>query len=170
MSKPMLLLDIDGVVNIFTGKVAGREMISARADNWPLWLHPDHPEWVNELSMHFDMVWSTMWQAQVVHFAQVAGFGHDWPWINFDSHYLRAGNLRTGEGVGSYKHPGIELTIRQRPAVVIDDDLEPWQHEWADIRTHSGIPTHLIQPDPFEGLKSSHLEQALAFAQACEPK
>ena len=177
--RPLLLLDVDGVLNAFAAweRVDARLPLSrgnvraptgfepVRVDGYHLLLRPEHADWVARLQTRFDMVWATMWQERApLSLAPVVGFGADWPWIEFDSYQHYTTTQRTGFGVGSYKFPGVVATVADRPAVWIDDDLEPAIYDWAAERDSSGVPTLLVQPDPSEGWTRSELDAVLAFA------
>jgi hypothetical protein len=179
VDRPLLLLDVDGVLNAFQawelidpeapmlrGNVrAPHGWRHAQADGYQLLLNPEHADWVKRLSRQFEMVWATMWQQRApLALAPTVGFGADWPWIAFDSYQHRATSQRTGLGVGSYKFPGVVATVGNRPMVWVDDDLEPAIYEWAAERDAGGIPTLLVQPSPHEGWTPAELEAVLAFA------
>lgn len=177
--RPLLLLDVDGVLNAFgawqrrdpSQALAPGNLVvpdgfrAARADGFHLLLRPEHADWVEELQRRFDLVWATMWQERAPRgLAAVVGFGADWPWIPFDDHQSFTTTQRTGFGIGSYKFPGVVATVGDRPAVWIDDDLEPAIYDWAAERDSSGTPTLLVQPDPAEGWTQAEYEAVLAFA------
>lgn len=177
MKKPLLLLDIDGVLNVLSDNVGLR---SAIVGGYRLRLNPEHKKHVSLFEEKFEVTWSTMWQEKAcTEFAPEVGYGHEWPYIPFDDYWndpelaravmdrtrhLRVDAPPSRYGVGEYKHPGFTVTVGDRPAVVVDDDLEPWQHTWARERTLSGIPTLTVQPDPLEGLSAEHVDHILAFA------
>lgn len=186
-NKPLFLLDIDGVLNLFDAwvpsgpaywtvngirkqpRVAPDHLRQARVQGYDLLLHPEHPEWVAEIEQHFEPVFATMWQSGAYLFGQKAGFGVDWDYIDFDSYRPQYGGKRmTGNGVGTYKHPGIVDILGDRPGVWVDDDMTPYQKEWAQKRTEAGIPTLFIQPDPEFGMTREHVDQILDFARALQ--
>lgn len=189
--KPLLLLDIDGVLNILThthpymtrdvGSNMGLE--STTILGYFIQLNPSHGEMIRNFEENFTIIWSTMWQENApTHFASKVGYGHAWEYINFGEHngnpelfeaalaqsrhHQRSENVNWGRNlsVGNFKHPGYLATIKNEPAVIVDDDLEPWQHLWVEERNHSGVPTLLIQPEPWTGLTRTHAETIMNFA------
>jgi hypothetical protein len=194
MKQPLFLLDIDGVANIFDGwipsdetepfisksgetkyrrrHVAPAHLREAWAAGYSLLLDPRHPEWIAEIeAAGFDSVWATMWQDRAAtEFAPVAGFGSSWDHLDFHSFHQVGEWRRTGAGVGSYKWPGITAVLGDdTPGIWVDDDMEPWQHAWAEARTERGIPTLFIQPETHRGMTRDHVNQVLAFARSLAP-
>lgn len=184
--KPLLLMDIDGVLNAFgawerTGQRKDRHgqwvptyrapahLRASAASGYQLLLNPSHPEWVEDLTVEFEPMWATMWQSRAWEFGEVAGFGVDWDWIDFQAHRpTEVVGRMTGLGVGTYKHPGIVATLGDRPGVWVDDDMTPFQHDWAARRTEAGIPTLFIQPKAFKGMTREHVDQILSFAESLD--
>ena len=187
MNKPIFMLDVDGVSNAFDawistrdewmteklGRPYGGKRVAPEgyaekfAAGYRLLVPVDMHGWIAEIeATGFDMVHATMWQDRAVSdLAPVVGWGADWDYIDFHS-FQETGlwNRMTGAGVGSYKWPGITDVAGDTPFVWVDDDMEPWQHEWAERRTAAGIPTLFIQPDPAVGMTREHTDQVLAFA------
>lgn len=180
--KPLFLLDIDGVVNLFdawerTGKVwwdtkgrmqqhktAPAHLREAVVRGYRLLLHPEHPDMVAEIEQAFECVWATMWQDNAWLAGLELGFGVDWDYIDFDSYRpVRTGQM-TGNGIGNIKNPGIIDILGDRPGVWVDDDMTPAQQAWARRRTEAGIPTLFIQPDPEFGMTLDHFVQIMEFA------
>lgn len=181
--KPLLLVDVDGVTNLFEGWVpvgeawydtrgrrhqrqaAPSHLKAARAAGYDLLLNPEHPEWFAKLEPLFDTVHATMWQEHVYEFTAVAGYGHDWSYIPFDDYHVPdATRSRIGNGVTAYKWPGLLDVIGDDPVAYVDDDLTPAQHQWARQRDAAGFPTLFIQPDPATGLTWEHVNELMAFA------
>ena len=183
-NRPLFLLDIDGVVNLFdawerTGKVwwdtkgrmqqhktAPAHLREALVQGYRLLLHPEHPEMVAEFEDRFECVWATMWQDRAWYAGLELGFGMDWDYIDFDSYRIeRPVGQMTGIGIGNIKNPGIIDILGDRPGVWVDDDMTPAQIAWAQKRTEAGIPTLFIQPDPEFGMTWDHYHQIIAFAE-----
>jgi hypothetical protein len=128
---------------------------------------PEWIGWVDELAALSVPVWATMWmRGAVEYFSPRTGIGTTIRrFIDFDAYRDGAGAVpsRTGFGVGNYKHPGIEAVAGDSPLVWIDDDLEPWQFDWARQRSAGGAPTLLLQPDPAVGLTFGDFSAARDF-------
>ena len=167
--KPIILLDIDGVVNAFRyRKVPDADQPKYKrkhVNGYTVTYRPEWIKWVDDMTALSDMTWASMWVSDALdHFAPRTkiGLGIE-RYIDFHAHYEEASEQRTGRGVGDYKHPGILVTVGDRPFIWIDDDISPRQWEWALARTASGIPTLLIQPDPAVGLEWDHVARVHKF-------
>jgi hypothetical protein len=180
--RPVVFLDVDGVLNAFgawelvrpeRGLVPGNVRVPAGfrravADGYELLLRPEHADWVADLERRADLVWATMWQDRApVALAPVVGFGGRWPYVDFRAAQGYRLGQRTGQGVGSYKFPGVVAWAGERPLVWLDDDLEPAIYEWAAERDASGRPTLLVQPSPTEGWTLAQRDAVRAFLDAC---
>lgn len=168
MDTPLVLMDIDGVVNAFGAKhpIPAHQRF-ARAGRYTVVLDERHPEWMLEMEARAEMCWATMWQYNAAtQFAPVAGFGEDWEYIDFDSFHGTLG-ARTGNGVVNHKWPGILASVGEdQPLVYVDDDMRPDHHRWAALRNEAGIPTLFIQPDPEHGLTRAQYERIIDFLDA----
>ena len=182
-TRPLLFLDVDGVLNAFgawevvdpslhmslANVRAPEGFRRATADGYELLLRPEHVAWLAALQARVDVVWATMWQDRApAALAPVLGIGADWPWIDFAATQGFRSHQRTGEGIGSYKFPGVVAAAGDRPLVWIDDDLEPAIYDWAAGRTEDGVPTLLVQPSPAEGWTAAEHAAVLAFVEECE--
>lgn len=180
--RPLLLVDIDGVLNIFDGwrqaswtdgrgrarrgLVAPDHLRESEAAGYRLLLNPEHPEMFAMLERVFEVHWATMWTDRAWMFGEAAGFGRDWPFIEFDDFRISSTlrRFRIGAGVGDYKHPGIVAALGDRPGIWVDDDMSDRQLEWARERDVAGIPTLFIRPDPARGFTREDFERVLSFA------
>jgi hypothetical protein len=180
----VLFLDVDGVLNAFRawrlvhpgrGLVPGNVRVPTGfrhvvADGYDLLVRPEHASWVGEIESRAEVVWATMWMERApLALAPVLGFGGQWRWVDFRAAQGYALGQRTGEGVGSYKFPGVLADAGDRPLVWVDDDLEPAIYEWAAERDAGGVPTLLVQPSPAEGWTLAQHHAVLAFLDAVAP-
>lgn len=175
-NTPLVLIDIDGVANIFGAEVIQAHQRQTRIGRYRIVLDNRHPAWFAEIGEYAEMRWSSMWQANAVRdFAPEAGFGHTWAHLAFDAWYAeqpmhvirqaRQGQM-TGNGIGSFKDPIIrEVAESGRPMVVIDDDLTDDQILWAVKRSQTVAPTLFVRPDPEHGFTRAQYRRVLAFVQ-----
>ncbi len=148
-TKPLLLLDIDGVLSPFGGGPPPgfkRETVGSYEVIWS----PQHRDWLLQLSQSFQLVWATTWE----HSANEAM-----------SPILQLGQLSVIEfdrGTGdTWKLPSVQEFVGNRPAAWIDDDLYLDAHEWARQRD---APTLLIRTSSSVGLTKAHVDQLQTFA------
>ena len=147
--RPMLLLDIDGVLSPFgAGPPPGfnREAFGEYEVVWSA----QHREWLAELSSLFQLVWATTWEHSANEaMSPVLGLGQ-LPVIEFDR----------GSG-DTWKLPSVQEFIADQPMAWIDDDLYIDAFAWARERE---APTLLIRTSSSVGMTADHFEQLLAFA------
>jgi hypothetical protein len=177
--KPVLLLDIDGVLNLFPDWVndlpISRPTLKERANlsgniyglNIPL----DAADLIDQLSTEFDMRWYTMWNqhARSV-FTPTAGIRQEFDHFTCDHmagrDVLRSQGMQWFEETGIWiaKTPLIPGYLGDRPFVWIDDDTSDVDRVW--LEAQPGIGDHLlITVDPHEGMTQEHVHKALAWAQ-----
>jgi hypothetical protein len=167
--RPLLLVDIDGVLNAFDAWRLTRHQFRARAGMYTVVLDRRHPKWFAELAEHAELRWATMWQAEAARvFGAAAGLGTDWDYLDFDSVWNGQRMVgRTGVGVGGYKWPLIEQCgAEDRPLVWIDDDMTDEHMAWARRRDALGQPTLFVCPDPAWGLTKDQFRLVLDFVRA----
>lgn len=189
--KPVLLLDVDGVLNLLPGW--GKQKVRVTRDHRMerLWLDEpsltdpdkplsmqiriplDAPALVEQLAEHFDIHWFTMWNEDARNvFAPLAGLP-DFPMLRadwnlgldvFDALTPRPNTtLRREVWVG--KTPLIEGHLGTRPWVWIDDDATRTDDWW--LAKYAAVGEHLIIPvKPHEGLTQHTVDKAIAWAQA----
>ena len=163
--RPLLLVDIDGVLNIFGARRVTSHQRFTVIDGYPIVLDQRHPAWFTQLEKYADLCWATMWQAKAAPvFGEAAGIGTHWPHLDFDSAWSRTANQRTGRTVGGYKWPLIEpLGETDRPLLWIDDDMTDDHLAWAHTRHADGRPTLFVRPDPAQGFTVEQFGQVLTF-------
>lgn len=159
MSKPILLLDVDGVLNAFGEDKPALEEV---------WMHGPYvisqPEGtrlrVAELSEVFDIVWTTAWEEQAPEEwpAHLGGLGADWPYIAWRWPY----DVR-----GTWKLPDVvawaESHAKGRPLAWLDDDLWNDARAWAATRNELRAPTLLVTTIPHLGMTATDHAELMAF-------
>jgi hypothetical protein len=154
MTKPLLFVDVDGVLNPYGGPCpAGyEEHWLFPEDEEPVRINQHHGAWLHELAEVFDLWWGSSW---TVKDRVLLGSVLDLP------PFLGAVDLPSGQFDPALKVPAIELAAAGRPLAWIDDLLTPDAWAWAESRP---APTCLIQVDPANGLTRQHVRALLHWA------
>lgn len=141
MSKPLLLLDVDGVLNPFAAEACPegyREYLFFEGEE-PVRLCPVHGSWLAELAEHYELVWATGWEDEANEFLAPVLALPRLPVIRFPAVPFAPAE----------KVPAIAAFVGELPVAWIDDAHTPEAHAWAAART---APTLLVGTDPAQGL------------------
>lgn len=153
-SRPLLLVDIDGVLNVYgvDGCPAGyAEYDLFPEDEEPTRLAAIHGDWLRELGSVFDLVWASGWGFQANELvAPILGLNEmphvPMPEIPFPPRE---------------KLPSIDAYVGDRPAAWVDDVVVPEARTWAAARA---APTKLVETNHTIGLQRHHVDELLAWA------
>lgn len=150
--KPLLLLDVDGVLNPFPETPEGfDEHDFFPGEDEPVRLRRAHGEWLVELGEVYDIAWATGWGDNANRFL-APHFGlPEYPVvvrlpIPFDP---------------AEKVPAIDAFAGGRAAAWVDDIVTPEARTWAARRA---APTLLLEVDAAVGLVRSQVDELLAWA------
>lgn len=171
--KPLLLVDVDGVLNCFgsiwTDTYEAEHFVRdlpLAYDRYTIRCRLDTADRLRELLHHFEPVWATAWTENAhPYWRHVLGLDEEpWPHIDFGPGWAPLG--------GTWKLPTVRQWAEEGPGAGralawIDDDLQPDAYEWAHNRIAAGIPTLLIKTKPHEGLGEREETRLKAFAGAC---
>jgi HAD domain in Swiss Army Knife RNA repair proteins len=155
--RPLLLVDVDGVVCPYADELAdpaahGLELTTvgyARA-----WFSDRIAERLQRLGASFQLVWCTAWEDQAAEFlAPLLGMP-GLPVIHFDEPAM--------DEHGHWKWPAIEAFAGDRPFAWIDDELG--DDDDARAARHPA-PTLLVRIEGTRGLGEVHVGQLEAFAE-----
>ncbi len=161
--KPLLLVDVDGVLNRFGlgGHPLPEEVKLVKAGGYSLHISDINTKRLQRLSEHFKMVWATIWEGDANKYIAPLHDLPNWPYIIFQHCYY--------DGVSTWKLNDVQKYVGERPMAWIDDDIQKDAYAWADERKEE-IPTLLLRTDPFDGLTEEIVEQLLKFAIEVEGK
>ncbi|MBA2460612.1 MAG: hypothetical protein H0V45_02395 [Actinobacteria bacterium] len=151
--RPILLLDVDGVLNPFPECPEGfDEHDFFPGDDEPVRLARTHGAWLAELGEVFDIAWATGWGVDanrlLCPFFDLPEYALvDLPPIPFEARE---------------KVPAISAFVgSDRPAAWMDDMITPEAVRWAEERS---APTLLVQVGSATGLTRAQVDQALSWA------
>ena len=170
ITKPLLLLDIDGVLNAFPTR-PGREYTRLTIDGYPIHLHVEVRAMVSALEEAFETVWFTLWNHRAA-----PGLG---PHVGLtETEHLTTSWERGWEvaAAAGYDDSAIRrlmyaktpllpgLVDPQRPWVWIDDAHTMWDQEYLVAAGLDPRSFRLVGTDPEVGLMWDDVEHAVAFA------
>ena len=144
-AKPLLLVDIDGVVSLFG--FSGIPPVDGsfhQIDGIPHFLSATAAGHLLDLSLLFDLVWASGWEEKAnEHLPHLLGLSEPLPFLRFP----RAAASKTAH----WKLDSIDAYCAERPLAWIDDSFNAACHDWAGSRT---APTLLVSTAPEQGLTS----------------
>jgi hypothetical protein len=164
MDRPLLLIDIDGVISLF-GFDHGRppEGRFVSVDGIAHFLSAAAGERVLALSEEFELVWCSGWEEKAdEHLPFALGLPAGLPHLSFE----REGE-GDGDGDGDGRHWKLAAVDRhagpERALAWIDDAHDQSCRAWAAARA---APTLLVTTDPATGLTEAQRSQLAAWAGA----
>jgi HAD domain in Swiss Army Knife RNA repair proteins len=158
-SKPLLMVDIDGVISLFANPREGwpgtsDEGVLHSIEGIPHFLSATAASHLLDLQKHFQLVWASGWEEKAEeHLPRLLGLPRSLPYLRFDR--------SVGRSNAHWKLEAIEAYAGPRPLAWLDDALNGACHEWAQARSS---PTLLVQTDPQRGLTARESEQLKSWA------
>jgi hypothetical protein len=159
--RPLLLVDIDGVVSLFGFAPTARPAGAFHSiDGIPHLLSTEAARHLLDLVSVFELAWCSGWEEKAnEHLPHLLGLP-ELSWLSFDRSPGRANAHWKLDAIESFAGP-------ERPLAWIDDAFNDACHEWAGARTG---PTLLVQTEPASGLTEREAvllrEWAVAAARA----
>lgn len=160
--KPLLLIDVDGVLNAINTNQGSRVYNIFKAGPFTIRFRHELGDWLKRLSEHFHLIWATMWDAEAnTELAPRLGLPHlpyipCWDaqdvYVEWNGHRLHT------------KVPCIEKLVEDWPFAWIDDTLTRGDLLWAEWRERNLAPTHLLKIDPRMGLLEHHVNKLIGWA------
>lgn len=173
MTKPLLLMDVDGVLCPF---MHGKFVAFDGSEPWvndPSWQpnaegysqHPKHGVFwspnnttrILRLMENFDMAWCTGWGRKA---NEVISPMHHLPPFKTVS----LSGYSRGRGMPHWKGHGIVEHVGDRAFAFVDDDINRDTIRWAERRTENGVPTLCLPTHPDTGLTDEHVTLLEVFA------
>ena len=157
MDRPLLLLDVDGVLSLFgfdPGRPPAGPFVSV--DGIPHLLSAEAAGHVAALAGDFELVWCTGWEEKAdEHLPFALGLPPGLPHLSF------------GDASGPGRHWKLDAIDAHagpdRPLAWVDDGHDVECAGWASARPG---PTLLVTTDPAIGLTADHRDELTAWAAA----
>lgn len=157
MKRPLLLLDVDGVLFPLGSGPDGERMHDVVLGGWsPVSFSALVPDRLMRLSHMYRLAWGTAWgQSANDLIAPLLGLP-PLPVCDLSDADPPAGT--------TWKLPAIASYLGDRSGAWIDDEIGGDALQWAATRTH---PTAFVRTDPHIGMTDEHVQILLAHAEAC---
>ena len=154
--KPVLFVDVDGVLSLF-GFPADAELPGPFhwIDGIAHCIPPDNGPRLVRLAERFELVWATGWEEKANEYLpHILGLPfRELPCLTFEG--------RARFGSSHWKVETIDRYARGRPAAWIDDNVADGGREWAERRAE---PTLLLETEPPVGMTDAHVRELLGWA------
>jgi hypothetical protein len=158
--RPLLMVDIDGVVSLFGPFDAAREGSFHSIEGIPHFLSATAAAHLLDLAALFDLVWASGWEERAnEHLPHLLGMPPRLPFLRFD----RDVGGRAAHARAHWKLDAIDAYAGARPLAWVDDALDGACHEWAAARQ---APTLLVQTAPAHGLTTPEARRLAEWARA----
>jgi hypothetical protein len=151
--KPLLLLDIDGVLCPFDS--ASSDHLEPVGDPFGAVYSPAHTPWLQELEGLFDIAWCTAWEHKANEFIVPLHEMEPKPVVPLED------ILPLDDG--TYKLPEVKKFVKSQPCAWVDDDFRPDAYDWMRKRDKT-IPTALFLTHPGSGLDDITMSLLRLFA------
>lgn len=162
--RPWLLLDVDGVLNVFNGSQNQRlyehHGIEVGGVRYKVKMRRDLKDWIFELTEFFVPVWCTMWNEDANTFLAPLLEIPDLPVVPCSYNYFM-------EDVGPDVHPKVCSIMAHVPddraLAWVDDEITRHDEAWGFLRDLK-TPTRLLKTDERQGLRRDQMDKLIAWA------
>ena len=155
--RPLLLVDVDGVVCPYAGELADPASVqieAATVGHSRVWLERGIAQRMRRLGESFQLVWCTAWEDQAAEFLAPHLGMPALPVIRFDEPEF---------DLCHWKWPGIEAFVGDRAFAWIDDELGEDDFERAARRSAA---TLLVRVEGTHGLADRHVQKLEQWSRA----
>jgi hypothetical protein len=149
MTRPLLLVDVDGVISLYgAARVPPDDLVGTLVDGVPHLLSRRAAAVLRALAPEFECAWCTGWEERAdEHLPRLLGLPRGWPHVRFASAPALDAHWKLS-GIDAFAGPG-------RPLAWIDDAHDTDCHAWAAARAGA---TLLVTTEPDVGLTCSEGE------------
>jgi hypothetical protein len=145
--KPLLLVDIDGVISLFGGQLGTQPGSFHAIEGILHFLSSTAAAHLLDLAAQFELVWCSGWEEKAnEHLPHLLGLPTA-PFLSFERSVGRAN--------AHWKLDAIDAYAGERALAWIDDALNAACHDWAQARS---APTLLVETKPELGLTAHEAE------------
>lgn len=157
-AKPLLMVDVDGVISLFGFPLQRPPSGSFYAvEGIPHFISRAAGEHLRALSALYTLVWATGWEEKAnEHLPALLGLDGPLPHLTFEWSGGAGASVRA-----HWKLDAIDAYAEQRPLAWIDDAFNEACEQWAAERSS---PTLLVQTAPHAGLTDSEARTLAAWA------
>lgn len=151
---PILFVDIDGVLNPFTGPCPQGfvEIDLLPDDEEPIRICAAHADWLAELSELFELMWATTWNEEERRWLKTV---LDYP------DFVAAASMPPRPFAPERKVDSIRELASNRCVAWIDDLITDKARAWAAGRRE---PTLLLKTNPSVGMTRKHIDELIKWA------
>jgi len=159
MGRPILAVDVDGVISLFgfDDPPAKGEARFELVDGMVHCISLVAGERLKRLGEHYELVWATGWEEKANYYLPSILGMPELPYLSFD------GAARFGSA--HWKLGPLDEYTKGRPAAWIDDSFDESCYEWARGREE---PTLLVPTEPAIGLEEVQVEALTAWARSLD--
>jgi hypothetical protein len=161
-SKPVLFVDVDGVISLFGFDSSAAQLPGAFhwIDGVAHCIPAAGGERLAQLAERYELVWATGWEEKANEYLpHILGLDQrELPCLTFDG--------RAVFGTAHWKLEAIEEYAGGRPAAWVDDSLDDFCRHWALSRE---APTLLVDTASHEGLTDEQVRRLLEWADQVAP-
>lgn len=157
MSKPILAVDVDGVISLFGAETPPDRSLTQfqMVDGVPHMISLPAGDRLRRLSEYFELVWATGWEDKANFYLPSLLGIPELPHVTFD------GAVRAG--AAHWKLGPLDEYGHGRAMAWIDDNFDDSCYEWAEKRAE---PTLLVLTEAHLGLEEAHVEALRQWAVA----
>jgi hypothetical protein len=153
MRRPLLAVDIDGVISLFGFEERPAHTQVQLVDGVPHCISLVCGDRLLRLSETFELVWASGWEDKAnFYLPELLGMP-ELPHVSF--------NVVPRSGDAHWKLAALEAYAGERPLAWIDDNFDASCYEWAEQRE---APTLLVPTEPHLGLEEGQVDALNAWA------